>query len=135
MNTRYGKIYGPAGLITLSALFLLMLCVGGIAIGLTRGRAREVGRAILAQEGERVTLERDSRSLEEYKARANDLLALKERSKGRLSEPAANQVVVIRRRPSFRAVAAARPAASNPKLAALDIAFIDSAPARGSASR
>lgn len=135
MNNRTGKIYGPAGLITLSALFLLLLCVGGIAIGLTRGKCREVGRIIRTLEGDRVSLERDNRSLEEYKARSTDLLALKEWSKGRLQEPAPGQVVTIRRRTSFRAVAARPVAAANPRLAALDIAFINSSPAAGTVAR
>lgn len=79
-------------------------------------------------------MERDKRSYEDIKLRATDVLSLREGVKDRLQPPAPNQVVVVRQRPNLRPVAT-RNVPDDPRFTALDIAFINSAPARGGALR
>lgn len=136
MNTRPGKIYGPSGLVIMTGALILLMLVAGIGIGFTRTRCGTVGREIRRLEAERTELERESRKNEELKKKATDILFLEKEVKGKLQPPGETQVVVVR-----RAYAAPRPAVArnsapdDPRFTALDIAFINAAPARGTGLR
>lgn len=136
MNTRPGKIYGPSGLVIMTVALILLMLVAGIGIGFTRTKCGTVGREIKKLEDEHKVLERTGHAYEELKAKANDILNLENAVKGKLQKPSDNQVVVVR-----RSVYSPRPAVvrggtpDDPRFTALDIAFINAAPARGTALR
>lgn len=131
---RSGKVMGPFALLVVTFALGLVLAGGALSLALTRNKCREVGMAIRNLESERTSLERDKRSYEEIRLRATDVLSLKEGVKDRLQPPAPGQVVVVRQRPSIRP-AAERSVPDDPRFTALDIAFINAAPARGMALR
>lgn len=134
MRHRPGKIYGQTGLFLMTSALLLLLTGGGIAIGVTQGRVGEIGRAIKAAEAEQKKLKDENRFIGEKMDRVRDSISLKESVTGRLQSPAPEQVVVVRRTGSPDPVVI-RNVPRDPRFAALDIAFIGSAPAGRSAVR
>ncbi len=134
MSIRSGKIQGPFAFFLCTITALLLLAGGGLWVSMTRNKCREVGMAISRLEDERKQLEREKKSYEEIKLRATDVLSLRERVKDRLQPPAPGQIVVVRRRPNVRPVAE-RSVPDDPRFIALDIAFINAAPSRGTALR
>jgi hypothetical protein len=136
MNTRPGKIYGPSGLVIMTVALILLMLVAGIGIGFTRTKCGTVGREIKKLEDDRKELERTGHAYEELKAKANDILNLENAVKGKLQKPTDSQVVVVRRSLSVPRPAIVRGGApDDPRFTALDIAFINAAPARSTAVR
>jgi hypothetical protein len=136
MNTRPGKIYGPSGLVLMTVALILLMLVAGIGIGFTRTKCGTVGREIKKLEDDRKELERTGHAYEELKAKATDILNLENAVKGKLQKPTDAQVVVVRRSTyGPRPVVAIDRTPDNPRFTALDIAFINAAPARGTAVR
>ncbi len=136
MNTRPGKIYGASGLILMTVALILLMLVAGIGIGFTRTKCGTVGREIRKLEEDRKELERDNRSYEDLKAKVTDILNLESEVKGKLQKPSDAQVVVVRRSAYFpRSAVVSGGAPADPRFTALDIAFINAVPARGTAVR
>ena len=136
MKTRPGKIYGPAGLFVMTVAFILLLLVGGIAIGFTRGKVRQVGLDIRKVEADSKTeLERKS-YYDETKSRVTDVLSLRDSAdvKARLQPPSPDQIVLVRRRATFSR-ATERTVPEHPRFTALDIAFSRTTPSRVTALR
>lgn len=133
MRNRPGKIYGQAGLILMTAALIALIGAGGVAIGLTYGRIRDVGKAIRRIEEEQKKLKDDNRFIAERLARVTDSITLRQNVGESLQPPTPEQVVQVRRR-SMASPVMMRAVPRDPRFAALDIAFIQSAPTSGSAT-
>ncbi len=133
MRNRPGKIYGQAGLIVMTAALIALIGAGGVAVGLTHGRIRDVGKAIKRIEDEQKKLKDDNRFIAEKLARVTDSISLRQNVSEVLQSPTPDQVVQVRRRTAPTPVMM-RAVPRDPRFAALDIAFIQSAPASGSAT-
>lgn len=133
MRNRPGKIYGHAGLMLMTAALIVLIGAGGIAVGLTHGRIREVGKSIKRIEDEQKKLKDENRFIAERLARVTDSISLRQNVAEALQPPAPEQVVQVRRR-SAPGPVMMRSIPRDPRFAALDIAFIQSTPTSGSAT-
>lgn len=133
MNRAHSAGPGPAGLVIVSSVFILMLLVGGVTIGVTRNRTLKVGERIAEIERKNHELEDTCRRYEEKKASAIDILNLRREMGGVLDAPTKEQIVTLPRRTSY--TASDRKVSDDPRFTALDIAFIRSTPDRKSALR
>lgn len=135
MNKRLGKVYGPTGLVVMTSALIVLILVAGLSVGWMRSRCSTVGREIKRLEEERISLDRDNRHYEQLKSRATDVLSLQAAVKDRLQKPTEAQIVNVRRLSKPPAVRTSESYPTDPRFTALDIAFINSAPARGNARR
>lgn len=131
MRNRHGKIYGPTGLFLMTAALIVLFAVGGVAIGLTQGRIREVGKQIKDVEAEQKKLKDENRFIAAKLSEVTDSISLQKSVTERLQPPLPEQVVVVRRRSAPTPVMY-RSVPRDPRFAALDIAYIRNTPAPGS---
>jgi len=134
MNRSPGKIYGPAGLVIVSSVFIVMLLVGGVAIGFTRNRTYKLSERIGELDKRNRELDETFRFYSDRKAKAIDVLELRSLMRGRLDAPTKEQVVTLRRRSAYRATTTSK-ISEDPRSTALDIAFIRTTPDRNTAVR
>jgi len=136
MNGSSGKIYGPAGLVTVASVFIVMLLIGGVAIGFTRNRTYRIAERIGELDRQNRDLDEKCRKYKDDMAAALDILALRNSPevRGRLDTPTKEQLVTLRRRTGYHA-APERRVSGDPRFTALDIAYIRTTADRGTAVR